>query len=323
MEYTHVGRSGLLVSRLCLGTMNLGWITSEQDALDILDRAREHGINFIDTANVYGFDNGLGATERAIGRWFDLGDGRREQSVLATKVYASTSDWPNDSKLSAINIRKSCDASLRRLRTDYIDLYQMHHVDLETPWEETWDALSLLVSSGKVLYVGSSNFAGWHLATAQQVAKSKGLSGIVSEQPIYNLLSRWVEMEVGPACEHYGIGLMPWSPLHGGVLGGLRQKTGGTGRRNDKRTITELGRHRDQLEEFESLCNHLGENPAAVALAWLLTRRGVTAPVIGPRTIEQLDDAIKALEIHLDADTVTTLDGIFPGYRPTPEHYAW
>ncbi|HKR49946.1 MAG TPA: aldo/keto reductase, partial [Pseudonocardiaceae bacterium] len=230
MDYTQLGRSGLSVSRLCLGTMNFGPETSEADSHAIMDRAHEHGINFFDTANVYGWRKGEGITEQIIGRWFSAGGGRRERTVLATKLYQQTGDWPNETKLSALNIRRACDASLRRLQTDYIDLYQMHHVDRATPWEEIWEAMSVLRQQGKIIYVGSSNFAGWHLTAAQERARLRQLFGLVSEQSIYNLLTRWVELEVLPAAREYGIGLIPWSPLHGGLLSGvLRKQREGSG----------------------------------------------------------------------------------------------
>ncbi|MDQ3827137.1 MAG: aldo/keto reductase, partial [Actinomycetota bacterium] len=233
MDYTQLGRSGLTVSRLCLGTMNFGPETSEADSHSIMDWAHEHGINFLDTANVYGWQKGKGVTEQIIGRWFATGGGRRERTVLATKLYGSMGDWPNDNKLSALNIRRACDGSLRRLQTDYIDLYQMHHVDRATPWEEIWEAMSVLRQQGKIIYVGSSNFAGWHLAAAQEAARQQQVLGLVCEQSLYNLLNRWVELEVLPAARHYGIGVIPWSPLQGGLLSGvLRKQREGSGSRS-------------------------------------------------------------------------------------------
>src|SRR5436305_22224 len=200
--------------------MNFGPETSEADSFTIMDRALEHGINFFDTANVYGGKKGEGVTEQIIGRYFAQGGGRRDKVVLATKVYGDMGDWPNTSRLSALHIRRACDASLQRLQTDYIDLYQMHHVWREAPWEEIWQAMELLVQQGKVIYVGSSNFAGWHIARANEIAKSRHFLGLVSEQSLYNLIDRTVELEVVPACEAYGLGFIPWSPLKSGVLGG-------------------------------------------------------------------------------------------------------
>ncbi len=323
MDYTHLGRTGLSVSRLCLGTMNFGPVTTEADSFTIMDRAHEHGINFFDTANVYGWKKGEGITEQIVGRWFAQGDGRRERTVLATKLYGDMGDWPNDGKLSALNIRRAADASLRRLQTDYIDLYQMHHVDRATPWDEIWEAMAVLRDQGKILYVGSSNFAGWHIAKAQEAAKARGFLGLVVEQSIYNLLTRDVELEVLPAAQDYGLGVIPWSPLHGGLLGGVVRKERDGRRRLEGRSKEALEEHRSQLEEYEDLCEQLGEEPAHVGLAWLLSRPAVTAPIIGPRTAEQLDGSLRALEISLDDKTLARLDEIFPGHKTAPEDYAW
>ncbi|MBA2575469.1 MAG: aldo/keto reductase [Euzebyaceae bacterium] len=323
MEYTHLGRTGLSVSPLCLGTMNFGPETSEDDAHAIMDAALDRGINFFDTANVYGWRQGEGVTEQIIGRWFAKGGQRRDKTVIATKVYGSMSDWPNDTFLSARNIRRACDASLRRLQTDHIDLYQMHHVDRNTPWEEIWQAMDLLVQQGKVLYVGSSNFAGWHIAQAQEAAKARHFLGLVSEQSLYNLSARTVELEVVPACEAYGMGLIPWSPLASGLLGGILRKEQ-QGRSASDRVQERLAGCRDQIERYESLCDELGEQPADVGLAWLVRQPVVTAPIIGPRTMEQLDGAMRALEITLDDKAIQRLDEIFPGPGGTaPEAYAW
>lgn len=323
MEYRHLGRSGLSVSRLCLGTMNFGPQTSEEDSHSIMDRALELGINFFDTANVYGWKKGEGWTEQIIGRWFAQGGGRREKTVIATKLYGSMSDWPNDTFLSARNIRRACDASLKRLQTDHIDIYQMHHVDLSTPWEEIWEAMDLLRQQGKILYVGSSNFAGWHLAKAQGIAVRRNFFGLVSEQSIYNLATRTVELEVLPACQDLGIGVIPWSPLHGGLLGGVLRKEREGKRRREGRARDALERHRDQVQEYEDFCDDLGRDPAAVALAWLLHQPAVTAPIVGPRTIEQLNDSLDALELKLDDKAMTRLDEIWPGHDPAPKDYAW
>ena len=320
MQYTNLGRTGLKVSRLCLGTMNFGPQTTEQDSFAVMDRALEHGLNFWDSANVYGGKKGEGVTEQIIGRYFAQGGGRREKVVLATKVYGDMGDWPNTSRLSALHIRRACDDSLRRLQTDYIDLYQMHHVWREAPWEEIWQAMELLVQQGKVLYVGSSNFAGWHIVQANEIAKSRHFLGLVSEQSLYNLNARTVERDLIPACQAYGVGIIPWSPLGGGLLGGvLNQPTEGR-RANMQQQIED---NRAKLEPWEALCGEMGEQPADVALAWLLHNPAVTAPIIGPRTLEQLDGSLRALEIELSQDILTKLDGIFPGFKPSPEGYAW
>ena len=323
MEFTQLGRTGLQVSRLCLGTMNFGPLTTEADSFAIMDKALELDINFFDTANVYGWKQGEGITENIIGRWFAQGDGRREKVVLATKVYGKMGDWPNESRLSALHIKRACEDSLRRLQTDYIDMYQMHHIDRNTPWEEIWQAMEQLVQEGKVLYVGSSNFAGWHIAQANEIAKQRHFMGLVSEQSLYNLNARMVEMEVIPACEKYGLGLIPWSPLAGGLLGGVLQKIK-EGRRASERIEAAIAKHRPQLEQWEAFCAEIGEHPADVALAWLLAQTAVTAPIIGPRTMEQLTGSLRALEIKLTDEQVAKLDEIWPGPGgPAPEAYAW
>ncbi len=323
MEFTNLGRTGLKVSRLCLGTMNFGPYTSEEDSYALMDRALELEINFFDTANVYGHKRGEGITEQIIGRWLAQGGGRRDKIVLATKVYNAMGDGPNERGLSAYHIRKACEESLRRLQTDHIDLYQMHHVERSTPWEEIWQAMEQLVREGKVLYVGSSNFAGWHIAKAQAAAKARNFMGLVSEQSLYNLTERSIELEVIPAAEDYGLGVIPWSPLAGGFLAGALRKSE-EGRRASDRMQERLEQHREQLVAYESLCDELGEEPANVALAWLLHNPGVTAPIIGPRTMAQLEGATRALDIELDEATLERLDEIFPGPGgPAPEAYAW
>ena len=323
MEHTHLGRSGLSVSRLCLGTMNFGPETTEKDSHAIMDRALDVGINFFDTANVYGWKQGEGITEQIIGRWFAGGEGRRDKTVIATKLYGSMSDWPNDTFLSARNIRRACDASLKRLQTDHIDLYQMHHVDRSTPWDEIWEAFEVLRSQGKVLYFGSSNHAGWHIVKAMETARRRGQTGLVSEQSIYNLLKREVELEVLPACEDYGIGVIPWSPLHGGLLGGIIRKTEEGKRRLEGRAKDSLEENRAAIQQWEDLCDQLGHPPGDVALAWLLHQPAVAAPIIGPRTMEQLEASLRALKVSLDEAALARLDEIFPGPGPAPESYAW
>jgi len=323
MEYAHLGRSGLSVSRLCLGTMNFGWQTDEPAAHTIMDAALDAGLNFFDTANVYGFKKGEGLTENIIGRWFAQGGGRREKVVIATKLYGSMSDWPNDTFLSARNIRHACEGSLRRLRTDHIDLYQMHHIDRSTPIDEIWEAMQVLVQQGKVLYVGSSNFAGWTIAQAQEAARARHFLGLVSEQCLYNLLERHVEEEVIPAALHYGVGIIPWSPLMRGVLGGILGKQQDTGRSASAQTQDILERHRDKVERYEAFCSELGEHPSAVGLAWLLHQPGVTGPIIGPRTTDQLQSNLHALDVRLDGDALAALDSMFPGPGTAPEAWAW
>jgi aryl-alcohol dehydrogenase-like predicted oxidoreductase len=321
MQYTRLGRTALKVSRLCLGTMNFGPHTSEPDSFAIMDKALEVGINFFDTANVYGWKRGEGITENILGNWFAQG-GRRDKVVLATKVYGTMGDGPNDSRLSALHIRRACEDSLRRLKTDHIDLYQMHHVDRDAPWDEIWQAMELLVQQGKVIYVGSSNFAGWHIARASEAARARHFLGLVSEQSLYNLIDRTLELEVIPACEAYGLGVIPWSPLKGGTLGGKhRDKDGRRVGEMQQRTIAQ---HGERLDRFVAFCKELGKPPADVALAWVLSNPVVTAPIVGPRTLAHLDGALGALEVTLDKAALTKLEEIFPGPGGTaPEAYAW
>ncbi len=328
MEYRKLGRTGLNISPLVVGTVNFGWLTSEDDSFEILDYAMDAGLNFFDTSNNYN----AGKTEALLGRWFAQGGGRREHVVLATKVYSRPNDWgssdpvkrdgswvgPNDSGLSARNIRAAVEASLKRLKTDHIDLYQMHHIDRTVPWEELWQAMDVLITQGKVLYVGSSNFAGWHIAAAAEAAKRRNGLGLASEQSVYNLTNRTIELEVMDACKAYGLALLTYSPLAGGTLAG-------------DPTDNETGRRRflsDETSEatsaFGALCRDLGHNPADVALAWVAQSQYVTAPIVGPRTLGQLQQNIAALEIKLDDETLTRLDEIFPGPGGrAPEAYAW
>ncbi|WP_437720929.1 aldo/keto reductase [Sorangium sp. So ce861] len=323
MNHRNLGRTGLKVSPLCLGTMNFGPETSEPDSFAIMDRALQHGINFFDTANVYGRKRGEGITEQIVGRWLAQGGGRRDRIVLATKVYGPMGEGPNDRRLSAYHIRRACEESLRRLQTDHIDLYQMHHIDRETPWDEIWQAMEQLVREGKVLYVGSSNFAGWHIAQANGLAAQRHFLGLVSEQCVYNLNARTVELEVLPACRAFGLGVLPWSPLAGGLLGGALQKAR-EGRRASADAQARIEKSRAKLEAYEALCAELGEKPADVALAWLLKNPVVTSPIIGPRTAEQLDGSLRALEIQLTPEHLKRLDEVFPGPGgEAPEAFAW
>ena len=330
VSHKRLGRHGVLVSNLCLGTMNFGASTSEKDSYEIMDRALELGINFFDTADVYGGSGGRGSTEEIVGRWFALGGGRRDAVILATKVFnpANKSDElpePNHDgrSLSAPKIMRHAEGSLRRLQTEVIDLYQMHHVDRECPWVEIWQAFDALQKQGKIAYVGSSNFAGWDIATACQEAEKRGLLGLVSEQSIYNLFTRSIELEVVPACRHYGLGIIPWSPLGGGLLGGALEKYN-EGRRSGEGFQKRVEKERNRLESFENLCRDLRESPAVIALAWLLLNPVVTAPIIGPRTIDQLNSAVRATEITFDEETLDKIDAIFPGPGgEAPKAYAW
>jgi aryl-alcohol dehydrogenase-like predicted oxidoreductase len=303
--------------------MNFGPETSEADSFAIMDRALELGVNFFDTANVYGWKLGEGWTEQILGRWFAQGGGRREKVVLATKVFGRMGEWPNQSRLSALHIKRACEASLKRLQTECIELYQMHHVDRATPWEELWQAMEQLVREGKILYVGTSNFAGWQLAQAQELARNRHFLGVVSEQSLYNLHERTIELEVIPACTAYGIGLIPWSPLARGLLAGVLAPAT-VGRRADQELQQEVQKLRPKIETYEQLCRDIGERPADVALAWLLHQPAVTSPIIGPRTLEQLEGTMRVLSLTLSTDTLKRLDEVFPGPGgPAPEAYAW
>ena len=332
MEYTQLGRAGLSVSRLVLGTMNFGPQTDEADSHAIMDSALGAGVNFFDTANVYGWGENKGRTEEIIGSWFAKGGDRRDKTVLATKVYGNMGPdgeggdvWPNHHKLSALNIRRAVEGSLRRLGTDHIDVYQFHHIDRATPWDEIWQAMDVLVQQGKILYAGSSNFPGWGVARANEAAARRSSLGLVSEQCLYNLVERRAEMEVIPAAEAYGLGVIPWSPLQGGLLGGVIKKAVQGGRRASERAADTLANpaSRAQIQAYEDLLEKHGIEPGEAALAWLLTRPGVTGPIVGPRTAEQLDSALRAVELELSEELLTGLEEIFPGPGPSPEAFAW
>lgn len=339
MQYTQLGRTGARVSRLCLGTMNFGPQATEAESFSIMDRSLELGINFFDTADVYGWKRGEGLTEQIIGNWFGQGAMRREKVILATKLFGDMDQDPSDHVmkrgLSAIKIRRSCENSLRRLKTDYIDLYQMHHIDRSTTWDEIWEAFETLVRQGKILYAGSSNFAGWHIAQANEAARRRNYLGLVCEQSKYSLASRTIELEVIPACEAYGLGVIPWSPLDGGMLAGALDKPA-SGRRAQDLVQKRVERERPKLEKWERFCREVGEQPADVALAWLLHNPAVTGPIIGPRTMAQLEGSLRALDIKLTDDHLKSLDRIWPGPRTgsdegtsdwkrhaAPEAYAW
>ncbi|WP_393059689.1 aldo/keto reductase [Streptomyces sp. LN549] len=331
MKYTHLGRTGLEVSRLVLGTMNFGPQTNESDSHTIMDAALDAGVNFFDTANVYGWGENKGRTEEILGTWFARGGERRDKVVLATKVYgnmaADGDAWPNHHKLSALNIRRAVDASLKRLQTDHIDLYQFHHIDRDTPVDEIWQAVDVLIQQGKILYAGSSNFAGWKIAQANETAQRRGSFGLVSEQCLYNLAERRAEMEVIPAAQEYGLGVIPWSPLHGGLLGGAirKESAGGSARSTTGRSAEVLADPvaRAQIQAYEDLLDKHGLEPGEVGLAWLLTRPGVTGPISGPRTLEQLESAVRAVDLELSDELLAGLDEIFPGPGPSPEAFAW
>ncbi|MGP3983536.1 aldo/keto reductase [Streptomyces sp. KR80] len=329
MKYTQLGRTGLKVSRIVLGTMNFGPQTDEADSHVIMDAALDAGLNFFDSANVYGWGENKGRTETIIGNWFAKGGARRDKVVLATKVYGNMGPdgeaWPNHDRLSALNIRRAVESSLRRLQTDYIDLYQFHHIDRRTPFEEIWQAIDVLIQQGKILYAGSSNFPGYKIAQANEAAARRGMVGLVSEQCLYNLAERRAEMEVIPAAQDYGLGVIPWSPLHGGLLGGVIKKAAEGGRRATGRSAESLANTavRAQVQSYEDLLDKHGLEPGEVALAWLLARPGITGPIVGPRTAAQLESALRAVELDLSAELMASLDEIFPGPGPAPEAFAW
>jgi aryl-alcohol dehydrogenase-like predicted oxidoreductase len=244
--------------------------------------------------------------------------------VLATKVYQPMETGPNDKYLSAYHIRRACEASLKRLQTDHIDLYQMHHVDRATPWEEIWQAMEQLIREGKITYVGSSNFAGWDLATAQMTAQSRHILGLASEQSLYNLSQRTIELEVIPALRHFGIGLIPWSPVGKGLLSGVLRQVESGSRRASPQIQRQIEAKRPQIEAYEALCDQLGIAPADVALAWLLHNPVVTAVISGPRTLEQLRQNLEAPALRLSSETLQRLDEIWPGPGgEAPVAYAW
>jgi aryl-alcohol dehydrogenase-like predicted oxidoreductase len=326
MSYAHLGRSGLLVSRLGLGTMDFGYRIDEPTSFAVLDAAVDAGINHLDTADVYGgpqtpdMAQGYGISEEVIGRWLQR-SGHRDDIVLATKVYQPMGLGPNDRRLSAYHIRRACEASLRRLQTDHIDLYQMHHVDRATPWEEIWQAMEQLVREGKVTYVGSSNFAAWDVALAQSAAAGRLFLGRSSQQSLDNLAVRTVELELVPALRHLGIGLIAYSPLHAGLLAGALEAAAGRVPEESQRQRIEAVR--DQLEAYEALCREVGAAPAHVALAWLMHNPVVATAIVGPSSVEELRDDLRALSVHLDAGALARLDEIWPGPGEAPQAYAW
>lgn len=322
--YVPLGSTALKVSRLGLGTMSFGPRTSREDAISILDEALERGINFIDTADSYGRRAETGG-EELLGDWLAAAPGRRDRVVLATKVCAPVGDGPNDRGLSAKHIRLACEASLKRLKTDYIDLYQMHHIDRAAPWEEIWQAMGQLQAAGKVLYVGSSNFAGWHIAAASEAARRWQRLGLVTEQSTYSLAKRMIELEVIPACRSYGMSVLAYSPLGGGVLAVPPSEVAGPRTRRDSVHSRQLlGDCRAAVEAFHGLCHQRGVAAARVALAWVLGRGSHIIPVIGPRTREHLQVALDALANPLDEDWQTRLSELFPGPGgEAPEAYAW
>lgn len=322
MEYNSLGRAGVKVSKLCLGTMNLAKLVDEKTSFAILDAAIDAGINFIDTADVYGGIDQRGRTEEFIGKWMAQG-GRREKLVLATKVYGKMGEGANDRGLSAFHIRSACESSLRRLKTDHIDLYQMHHIDRMTPWDEIWQAMEQLVKAGKITYNGSSNFAAWNIVEAQCTARARNYSGLISEQSLYNLSNRMIELEVIPACRKYGVGIIPWSPLAEGLLAGILNDSAGV-RKKTEAVQKKLETHRKQVEEYESYCKSISKKPEAVAISWLLKNPAISSVIIGPRTVAQVNSLVENLQTTLSDDEINRIENIWPGPGgEAPEAYAW
>ena len=322
MKYKKLGKTGLNVSRLCLGTMNFGSGTSKEESFKIMDAALDAGINFFDTANNYGFlTNDQGITEKVIGEWFAQGGGRREKVVLATKAHEDMFD-PNDGPnsapgLSTYKIRRHFEASLKRLQTDHVELFYMHHIDRSVEPAEMWASFERLFNQGLIDYVGTSNFPAWQLARYQGEAKMRNFIGTVVEQDKYNLMERRPEMELLPAVEGLGLGFTPWSPMNGGLLAGEAGrndplKRGGLNAQTTK-----------QIEAYSKLCKEAGIKEAHMALAWLLADERVTAPMVGSGSLEQLEDVLKAVEIELTGDILDELDKIFPGPGESPENYGW
>ena len=326
MTYSHLGRSGLLVSRIALGTMDFGHLLDESTSFDVMDAAVEVGINHFDTADVYGgpqaadMTMGYGVSEEVIGRWLQR-SGRRDDIVLATKAYQPMGLGPNDQRLSAYHLRRACEASLRRLQTDHIDLYQMHHIDRATPWDEIWQAMDQLVREGKVTYVGSSNFAAWDVALAQSAANARHFLGLTSEQCLFNLAKRNVEIELVPALRGLGIGLIAYSPLHAGLLAGALEAV--TAGRASSEMRERVAAQHEQLEAYERLCRELNAKPADVALAWLLGTLGVSTAIVGAGSVDQLRSNLGGVALMLDAEVVQKLEDIWPGPGEAPQAYAW
>lgn len=332
MKYDYLGRTGLKVSKITLGTMNFGWKTSEEESFRIMDRALELGINFFDTADVYGSEqfNGKagrpGLTEEIVGRWLAQGNNRRERIILSTKSYMRLHDpilGVNDGHgNSAYKMRRHLEQSLDRLQTDHIDVYLMHHIDEHFPWDEAWDAYQSFINNGKVIYAGSSNFGARHLYQAQWSAKDRGFLGLVTEQCQYSLRKRLPEIELLPAAKELGIGTMIWGPLDGGMLSGKFYKAGENARTAG--VFDQLSHaEKKQLADYAGLCDEIGQSEAVVSLAWLLQNPYVTTVVIGPRTLEQLDSSVKAADLELSEDTLNKIDAIFPGYQSAPQAYGW
>ncbi len=321
MQYRPLGRTGVQVSHLCLGTMNFGDDCSEQESINMVHRALDEGINFIDTADVYS----QGLSEQITGK--ALQGANRSRAILATKVYNRMGDGVNAWGSHRNHIIEGCNASLKRLGTDYIDLYQLHRPHPDIPIDETLRALDDLVRAGKVRYIGTSTFAAWQVTEALWASQSLRLNRFVTEQPPYNLLDRRIERELIPMCQTYGIGLLPWAPLAGGLLTG--KYIAGQPRPSDARYASRTApMNRDheeallKVQAFVTWCAGEGLAPADVALAWVMQQPGITSPIIGPKSIQQYSAYMTAAQLVLSPDQLTAIDGIFPPGTHVSNYYS-
>jgi 1-deoxyxylulose-5-phosphate synthase len=316
MEYRSLGRTGVMVSPLCLGAMNFGGPTSEEDSFAILNRALEAGFNFIDTANSYN----AGESERIVGKALRQ-NGQRERIILATKVFSRVGDGPNDGGASRLHILKSCEDSLRRLQTDYIDLLQLHRPSASIPQDETLRAFDDLVRAGKVRYVGASTHPAWKVMEALAISEKFGLTRYISEQPPYNLLDRRIENELVPLCQQYGLAILPWSPLAMGLLAGRypldgSAPAGSRAARVGSGPIVErvTARAAEVGAKVGELAKERGLSAGQFSLLWCKDQPGITAPIIGPRTLAHLEEFIPVLEMKLsDADRAACDALVHPG----------
>ncbi len=326
MEYRSLGRTGVKVSSLCLGCMMFGGKTTPADSAAIIDRALDAGINFLDTANVYSIGRSEEATGEALKR-----NGKRNQVILATKVHGKMGPGPNDMNNTRRHIIEQCEASLRRLQTDWIDLYQIHRPQSDMPIDETLRAMDDLVRSGKVRYIGTSTFAAWQLLESLWVSKEYGLNRFVCEQPPYNLLDRRIERELLPMAQSYGIATIPWSPLAGGLLTGKynRDSQPPEDSRYANLDANPMYRRRmndaiwDVIEGLEVIAKEKGVTLSQLSLAWVMHQPGVTSPIIGPRTMEQLEDNLKAADVAITDDDRRAIDRVIrPGTHVSPYYEA-
>ncbi|MBE2200890.1 MAG: aldo/keto reductase [Anaerolinea sp.] len=334
MEYNNLGRTGVKVSQLCLGCMNFGGRTDETEAIEIIHSALAAGINFVDTANVYGhdpanFSYGRGRSEEIVGKALKQ-NGQRSRVILATKAYFPMFDDPNAEGSSRRHLIEQCEASLRRLQTDYIDLYQLHHPSNDIPIDETLRALDDLVRSGKVRYIGTSTFAAWQIVESLWVAKEYGLNRFVCEQPSYHLLDRRVERELIPMAQTYGIAVIPYSPTAGGFLASKyqRDKPAPTGSRFDAFWTGAKDQHYTEaafavLDLVIELSKEKDCTPYQLALAWCAQQPGITSPIIGPRTRQHLADSLPAINIQLSAEDRQRIDVVAPPGRAVVPYYGY